>query len=94
MIINDGSTQITSGPPAITAGVAAMTFSAPYDGDAIPDTGYVDIEVNLSVGGSDDPWLQYDWNGDGSFNDNPTGRASFGIYHGGDDLIYMREPWN
>ena len=94
MIINDGTTQITSGPPAIGAGVAAMTFSAPYDGDAIPDTGYVDIEVNLSVIGSDDPWLQYDWNGDGIFNNNPTGRASFGIYHGGDDLIYLREPWN
>jgi MSHA biogenesis protein MshQ len=98
MVINDGTTQVTSGPPALVSGAADITFSAPYDGDAIPDTGYVDIEINLSIdtgsGGSDDPWLQYDWNGDGSFIDNPTGRATFGIYHGGDNLIYMREPWN
>ena len=73
-------------------------FSAPYNGNAIPDTGYVDIEINLSMdtgsGGSNDPWLQYDWNGDGVYDNNPTARATFGVYHGSDDLIYMREPWN
>lgn len=94
MIINDGTSQITSGPPTLTAGAADLVFSAPYNGNAIPDTGYVDIEINLSVGGSDEPWLQYDWNGDGVFDNNPTARATFGVYHGSDDLIYMREPWN
>jgi hypothetical protein len=98
MVINDGTSQITSGAPAINSGEAILTFSAPADGDGIPDTGFVDIEINLSVdggsGGSDDPWLKFDWNGDGDFAENPTGRASFGIYRGPDELIYTREPWN
>ena len=99
MVINDGTTQITSGAPSFTAGTAQLVFSAPDDGDAIPDTGYVDIEIDLSLdsvpdpGGSDDWWLQYDWDGDGDFSENPTGRATFGIYSGPQEFIYIREPW-
>ncbi|MEX2524901.1 MAG: DUF6701 domain-containing protein [Gammaproteobacteria bacterium] len=94
MTIGAGTTQITSGPPAVTSGEDDITFSAPGDGN----TGFVDIEIKLDVdsgsGGSDDPWLQYDWDDDGSHDNNPAGRASFGIYRGSDDLIYTREPWD
>ena len=99
MVVNDGTTQITSGAPSITTGAGQLVFSPPADGDAIPDTGYVDIEINLSLdtpldpGGSDDWWLQYDWNGDGAFDENPTARATFGIYSGPGEFIYLRDPW-
>jgi hypothetical protein len=35
-------------------------------------------------------WLQFDWNGDGVFDD-PTGLATFGIYSGPAPLIFRRE---
>lgn len=37
------------------------------------------------------PWLQYDWNSDDSFTDNPTATLTFGIYRGNDRIIYQRE---
>ncbi len=36
------------------------------------------------------PWLQFDWNADASY-DNPTARATFGIYKGSERIIYLRE---
>ncbi|XPF92864.1 DUF6701 domain-containing protein [Colwellia sp. RE-S-Sl-9] len=36
------------------------------------------------------PWLQYDWQGDGS-QLNPQANAVFGIYRGNDRVIYWRE---
>jgi len=100
MVINDGTTQIINGPAVpITSGRASLVFSAADDGDGIADTGYVDIETNLNIVGSDDPWLRFDWAdvdglGDGPYDGNPSGRASFGIYKGPQDFIYIREPWN
>jgi MSHA biogenesis protein MshQ len=37
------------------------------------------------------PWLQYDWNDDDSFTNNPTSTLTFGIYRGNDRIIYQRE---
>ncbi|OUR77237.1 hypothetical protein A9Q75_15380 [Colwellia psychrerythraea] len=37
------------------------------------------------------PWLQYDWNNDESFTNNPTSTLTFGIYRGNDRIIYQRE---
>lgn len=48
--------------------------------------GSVDLLYNLSAM----PWLQYDWDGDGIY-DNPSARATFGIFKGNERLIYMRE---
>jgi len=55
------STSDAVGAHAITAGSGSLVFSAPDDADATADTGYVDIEILLEGAGSNDPWLQYDW---------------------------------
>ncbi|MGH8595067.1 MAG: DUF6701 domain-containing protein [Gammaproteobacteria bacterium] len=38
-------------------------------------------------------WLQFDWSGTGSYNQDPTARVDFGIYTGSNRVIYTREPW-
>jgi MSHA biogenesis protein MshQ len=39
-----------------------------------------------------DPWLLYEWDfADNDYNENPTGRANFGIYRGTDRIINWRE---
>ena len=103
MVIGNSSTSITSGAPInIMTGVESLVFSAPDNGDATADTGFVEIEVDVTetaadtppdTTGSEDPWLLYDWDGDGDFDDNPTGRATFGIFSGPRQFIYIREPW-
>lgn len=43
---------------------------------------------------SPEPWLRYDWNNDGDFNDpndNPSGVLQFGRFRGNDRVIYWRE---
>ena len=59
-------------------------------------TGYIDINTDLSILAID--WLRYDWddddgNEDGPYDDNPAGRAEFGLYEGPSEYIYIREPW-
>jgi MSHA biogenesis protein MshQ len=36
-------------------------------------------------------YLQYDWSGDGNFDENPQAEGTFGIYRGRDRQIYWRE---
>lgn len=37
------------------------------------------------------PWLDYDWNDDGAFVNNPTSIATFGLYRGNDRILQWRE---
>lgn len=67
----------------LAAGDAGLVFSAPNV------TGYIDVQLDLSLL----PWLRYDWDGDGSHDDDPTARASFGLYKGRPGMIYMRESF-
>lgn len=85
------------------AGRGTLRFSAPGAGN----TGSVDLALHLGpvgsgntcVGGVAAPaagavqsWLQGQWTG-GAFDQNPTARASFGLYRGSKSLIYMREMY-
>jgi MSHA biogenesis protein MshQ len=63
----------------VDEGDAGLVFSAPNA------TGYIDVQSTVSS------WLRYDWDGDDSHDDNPSARASFGLFKGRPALIYLRE---
>jgi len=90
--------NLTQSPPALSS--AAVAFTPFLLGDpglsfakpGMSNTGYIDITVDLSTAtGAGLEWLYYDWDGDSSHDDNPTGRATFGIYSGRNAVIYVRE---
>jgi MSHA biogenesis protein MshQ len=85
MIIEAGSTaaSLTNNSPIVN-GSAVLTLSAPGE----DNQGYVDIRSQLS---SSHPWLLGDYDGDGSYDDDPIGRASFGLFKGSDNIIFRRE---
>lgn len=71
-----------------SAGDAQHFFSAPT-GSA---QGNFTVDVNLTSY----PWLRFDWNQDGVYDDAslPTARFGFGSYRGHDRVIYWRERFN
>jgi MSHA biogenesis protein MshQ len=90
-VIDTGSPG-NSGIGCELLGETAKQFSSPPDnGDfnlwfAAPGagkTGSFMIEADVP------DFLQYDWKGEG--DDNPTARATFGIYKGNERIIYLRE---
>ncbi|WP_299973538.1 DUF6701 domain-containing protein [uncultured Pseudoteredinibacter sp.] len=91
-IVTIGSGQSTGsyadmGPNHIhfSQGDAGQYFTAPGFGNR----GFVDVDINLA----NYPWLRYDWNQDGSFDDEnlPTARFQFGGVRGHDRVVYWRE---
>ena len=75
----------------LLSGNGGLILSAPNS------VGSIDISVILGPSGANLPWLRYDWpedgNLDGLFDDDPSARATFGIWSGRDQLIYMREVY-
>ena len=94
-----GDAEIDTGAATTTAGIAnspfvagdgGLIFSAPGAGN----TGHADTTFNLSLAtGAAMPWLRYDWDGDGNHDNDPSARATFGVYQGSQYLIFIREPW-
>lgn len=84
-------TSPSVGNDPFAAGDGALALSAPGAGN----TGFADIDVDLSAGG--ESWLRYDWphdgNLDGSFDDDPRGRATFGIFAGSAPVVFTRERY-
>ncbi|WP_188150350.1 DUF6701 domain-containing protein [Teredinibacter waterburyi] len=88
-----GSASTTGNYSGLTAttitfdsGDAGHFFSAPNSA-----TGSFSVEVDLSAY----PWLQFDWDGDGSDEASlPTATFTFGSYRGHDRVIYWQEVLN
>jgi MSHA biogenesis protein MshQ len=78
-----GSTAVkTKASEALVKGATQFILRAPGAGNR--GTAELEYETILM------PWLQYDWQGDGSQLD-PQANAVFGIYRGNDRVIYWRE---
>lgn len=80
-----GSYNLAGGDVQFNGGSAGHSFSAPGAGN----TGSFQVQVNLGTL----PWLQFDWNSDGSFTETglPAASYSFGSYRGHDRVIYWQE---
>ena len=79
--VGTGSSSASLSDP-FAAGDGGLVFSAPGS------EGYIQVQVDLSSF----PWLQYDWDGDGT-QEGPSARATFGIYKGSQHHIYLRETY-
>ncbi|TCV78286.1 MULTISPECIES: LamG domain-containing protein [Methylomonas] len=84
-ILPSGTSTATLANTPLLAGVAGLSFSAPGAGN----TGYID--VSGSFGSL--PWLLFDWDHNGVHDNSPAAKASFGIYKGGSQQIYLREVY-
>ena len=94
-----------TGTLSFNSGVASVKLTKPT---SPPNDGAVDLTVNLgtAVGGSmtcvgpvsssatgaNKAWLQGNW-GAVTYDKNPQGRASFGVYKAADEFIYLREVY-
>jgi len=87
--INGATVTATVQNSPANNGALNIDLTAPGTGN----TGYVDIQPDLStVTGADLSWLLFDWDGDaGTANQAPVGRATFGIFGGNPQQIYMQE---
>ena len=72
------------------AGDLGLSFTAPGAGN----TGDLDYSFDLSIAtGAQAEWLRYDWDANGSFDNDPSARLSFGRFAGRTAIIYQRDPW-
>ncbi|MDC9724490.1 MAG: hypothetical protein PSN44_01020 [Gammaproteobacteria bacterium] len=85
MVIETGSSTGSFVNLPFSTGQGNLLFTAPGE----DNQGYIDIKGALM----DFEWLQFDWNSDGSFNEEPSGRASFGLFLGNEKLIFRREVY-
>jgi len=89
-----------------SAGRSALTLTKPVAGGDGAVDGSVDLMPRLSGAATGNTclngvssaatnagksWLQYDWSGSGVHDQNPTGRAAFGLSRGANEFIYFRE---
>jgi len=84
--LNPGTTSASGSGSFISGTTRRVILSAP----GTPHQGAVPVSYTIPSM----PWLLYDWNGDGNFDQNPTAVATFGLFRGNDRIIYQREVNN
>ncbi len=97
--LNACETSVTAG--SFSGGRSSVLLSAP----GLGNYGSVDLTVNLGAGagltcapgamaatGANRVYLQGNWSG-GTYDQNPTARATFGVYRGSDEIIHIRENY-
>lgn len=84
-ILPFGTSSATLAHSQLLAGSAGLSFSAP----GVGNTGSIDVSGSFSSL----PWLLFDWDHDGAYDDSPTAKATFGIYRGNSQQIYLREVY-
>lgn len=81
--LGTGSTAIQeTSPITVSGGTTGFTFSAPGS------PGWVDLDLLL---GNDWPFLRDDLDADGDYDDEPSARASFGLFDGNEGRILLQE---
>ena len=93
-----GSTCAT--PETLTSGVGRLKLKKPAG--VLASKGSVEVCVDLGTdtpevcraSSASLPWLQGKWrSGDPEYNDDPWGRATFGVYKNANEFIYFREMY-
>lgn len=85
MTVGTGVSLAVLPDATLAAGDADLSFAAPGSGN----TGYIDIAADFTAL----PWLLFDWDHNGSHDNSPSARATFGIYQGNGKQIYRREVY-
>jgi hypothetical protein len=67
----------------VSNGDAGVTMSAPGAGN----TGVVNVSVDLTAA----PYFRFDWDGDGSFEEEPSANIVFGQFRSNDKVIFQRQ---
>jgi MSHA biogenesis protein MshQ len=97
-----GETTVSVPAATLAGGVGSLRFSAPGAGNE----GSVDVSLNLGAvpagasclggmgasTGANLSWLQGPWCG-AAYDDDPSARATFGLYRASDRIIYRRENY-
>ncbi|MFK7894623.1 MAG: DUF6701 domain-containing protein [Myxococcota bacterium] len=101
-LVSEAHLTLTPSPAALSS-TAALANQPMLGGDpglsltAPNTTGTLAISVNLGSGGANLPWLRFDWpqdgNLDGTYDDDPSAEATFGIWEGREFLIYQQEVY-
>ena len=86
-----GASTFTVVNSTAVSGILDVNLSPPGAGI----DGYIDVTPDLSAAtGANLEWLRYDWStGTNTFNENPTGKATFGIYQGNEVNIYIQQTY-
>jgi MSHA biogenesis protein MshQ len=82
--VGNGTTSASLANSPLAAGDAKLSFTAPGQGK----TGKVKVRTGIST---TSPWLQYDWNGDGSHGEESEATATFGLNRGNKRIMNWRE---
>ena len=75
-------------PPSGNSGAVDLTVN--LNGSVIGNTCVAIGGPGPAVTNASKPYLRGNW-GSGSYSDDPSGRATFGIFKGADQFIYLRE---